>query len=280
MSGITESSNFPTTSGAYAMALSGNSDAFMVQLSALGDSLLYSTFLGSPSITSTFLECANALILDDAGKVILTGQVGPGFPTTPGAYDTTFGGVLPYEDAFLSRISPDGNGQADLLYSTYLGGWSYDLGWGLALVADSTVIVAGITRSDDFPTTPEAYDTTYGGQAEGDGFICRFGAYVGIREDASSKPQTSITLSPVFPNPSQGKFSFTISLHKATKVHVNLLDITGRLIEALVDEHLSAGVHSFTWQSKSSEKKLASGVYFVKSQVGDYNATEKLLLIQ
>jgi hypothetical protein len=280
ISGITQSNNFPFTPGADDTALSGNSDAFMVQMNVTGDSLLYSTFLGSPSITTTFFECANALILDDAGKVILTGQVGPGFPTTPGAFDTTFGGVLPYEDAFLSRISPDGNGEADLRYSTYLGGWSYDLGWGLALVADSTVIVAGITRSNDFPTTPGAYDTTYGGQAEGDGFICRFGAHVGIQEETASKPQTSIILSPIFPNPSQDKFSFTISLQKATKVQVHVLDITGRLIATLINEHLSAGIRSFTWNSKSSEKELASGVYFVKFQAGDYNATEKLLLIR
>ena len=280
MSGITESSNFPITPGAYDTALSGNSDAFMVQMNVTGDSLLYSTFLGSPSITTTFFECANALILDDAGKVILTGQVGPGFPTTPGAFDTTFGGVLPYEDAFLSRISPGGNGQADLLYSTYLGGWSYDLGMGLAFVADSTVIVAGITRSNDFPITQGAYDTTYGGQAEGDGFICRFGAYVGIQEETSSKPQSSIMFSPVFPNPSQDKFSFTISLQEATNVQVSVFDITGRLIEIIINEHLSAGIHSFTWNPKSSEKKLASGVYFLKLQACDFSTTNKLLLIR
>jgi hypothetical protein len=76
--------------------------------------------------------------------------------------------------AFVTRLSPDGNGTDDLVYSTFFGGSDED--WSLALdivgpdgIGD--VIVAGPTISDDLATSG-AYDTTYEGGPI-DSFIVR-----------------------------------------------------------------------------------------------------------
>lgn len=60
-----------------------------------------------------------------------------------------------------------------LVYSTYLGGDHSDYGKGIALDGEGSAYVTGYTLSADFPTTPGAYDITYGGNAKSDAFVAR-----------------------------------------------------------------------------------------------------------
>jgi hypothetical protein len=50
-----------------------------------------------------------------------------------------------------------------LVYSTYLGGSGFDAGVGIAVDASGNAYVTGQTGSTNFPTTPGAFQTTYGG---------------------------------------------------------------------------------------------------------------------
>ena len=61
-----------------------------------------------------------------------------------------------------------------LVWSTFLGGTSEELAWSVALDADRNPVVAGLTISSHFPTTPGAYDTTYAGL--GDVFVAKLDA--------------------------------------------------------------------------------------------------------
>jgi len=98
LTGYTGSSEFPTTAGAYDISRNGGSDVFVTQLKADGGSLLYSTFLGQLDH-----EGASSLALDGEGNVVITGDTySPYFPTTFGAYDTSFNG---YNDPFIARLS-------------------------------------------------------------------------------------------------------------------------------------------------------------------------------
>jgi large repetitive protein len=54
-----------------------------------------------------------------AGDAYVTGGTGPDFPTTPGAFQTTYAGGN--GDAFVTELNPSGSA---LIYSTYLGGAS------------------------------------------------------------------------------------------------------------------------------------------------------------
>ena len=63
-------------------------------------------------------------------------------------------------DAFVTKLNPTGTA---LVYSTYLGGTDSDIGYGIAVDTDGNAYVTGETDSIDFPTTPGAYQTTYGG---------------------------------------------------------------------------------------------------------------------
>lgn len=268
--GWTQSNDLPTTLSAYDTTYNGGpGDGFLAILDNALSNLLYSTYLGGPSTEHS--DIANCIAPEASGTLIIIGACGDGFPVTPGAYDTTHNG---YQDIFLCRLSPEGNRLADLMYSSYIGGALYDHSSHGSLVADSTVVIAGYTSSGDFPTTPGAYDPIY---ADRDAFICRFGVYVGIQEKPAQKPLGSIMLSPVFPNPSYGRFNYTINLTQASKVNVCIVDVTGRLIETLINEQLPAGTYHFSWRPS---KELANGAYFLKLEAGNYSATEKLVLIR
>src|ERR1041384_3155961 len=57
-----------------------------------------------------------------------------------------------------------------LVYSTYLGGSGFDQGYAIAVDALGNAYVTGQTAAIDFPTTPGAFQTNYGG---GDAFVAK-----------------------------------------------------------------------------------------------------------
>ena len=127
-----------------------------VQIAGVSD-LLYSTFLGG----SGNMDAARDIAVDESGSAYVAGQAYPGFPTTPGAFDTGIDGVE--SDAFVAKLTPDGSG---LVYATFLGGSDFDTAWGLTLDESGNAYLAGSTKSTDFPTTPGAIDTTVAGPGE------------------------------------------------------------------------------------------------------------------
>jgi len=80
------------------------------------------------------------------------------FPTTAGAFDTSFNGGI--YDAFVTKLNPSGSA---LVYSTFLGGSSSEMAFNIALDASGEAYVTGYTYSSDFPTTAGAFDTIYKG---------------------------------------------------------------------------------------------------------------------
>jgi hypothetical protein len=168
VAGLTTSSSFPVTPGAYDTTHNGGDGAFVTKFDPLGATLAYSTHVGRITCRN-FFRCLD-LAVDGSGSAYIAGTTpSPGFPTTPGAYDTSYSGGS--TDGFVTRLDPAG---AALVYSTFLGGSSEDVATAIALDASSAVHVAGWTLSLDFPTTAEAIDPTYnGGVMLGDGFTAK-----------------------------------------------------------------------------------------------------------
>ena len=67
------------------------------------------------------------------------------------AFDDTYGGGVYYGDAFVAKLDPALTGSASLVYSTFLGGTSDDIGYGIAVDQTGNAYVAGQTSSTDFP---------------------------------------------------------------------------------------------------------------------------------
>lgn len=153
--GNTNSNNFPTYLGL--QSYGGLTDSYILKLNSINagsPSPIYSTYLGGSNDEYT----GNSLDVDVSGKVFFTGYTfSTNFPTTLGAYQTSKTGNA---DIFITKINSTGSG---LLYSSYLGGSSYESVPSGVAVGDYYAYVAGSTSSSDFPITTGAYDETYNG---------------------------------------------------------------------------------------------------------------------
>lgn len=150
VTGETGSDDFPITAGAYDETYEDD-DIFVSVLDPTLSTLSYSTFLGGGDS-----DWGRAIALDGMGNVYVTGSTeSEGFPTTPGAYDTSHSGS---DDVFVSVLNPT---LSALRHSTLLGETDRDYGYDIALDGSGNVYVTGQTQSDGFPTTKEAYDTSY-----------------------------------------------------------------------------------------------------------------------
>ena len=168
VAGITYSSNFPTTPGAFDMTPNGLWDAFVVKLNATGSALVYATFLGGGSY-----DYGYGIAVDGSGADYVTGLTySSDFPTTPGAYNTSYNGG-DWGDAFVVKLNATGY---TLAYATFLGGSSEDHGSGITVDGSGAAYVTGLTWSSDFPTTPGAYDTSYNGGSYADAFVVKLNA--------------------------------------------------------------------------------------------------------
>ena len=120
----------------------------MTKLNPSGSALVYSTFLGGSGGSG-----GHGIAVDSAGNAYVTGSAGLNFPTTPGAFQTTYGGDY---NAFVTKFNPTGSA---LVYSTYLGGSGGSGGTGIAVDSSGNAYVTG-SAGADFPTTPGAFQTT------------------------------------------------------------------------------------------------------------------------
>jgi CSLREA domain-containing protein len=176
VTGMTISSNFPTTPGAFdtSCGTDGNcnsfskDDAFVAKLDPSGV-LAYSSYLGGSGHEEGF-----DIAVDADGIAYVTGETNSSdFPTTSNGFDrdcsgngdgVCAGGDF---DAFVTKVDSDGAG---LLYSTYLGGSDFEDGHAIALDANRNVYVTGETDSVDFPTE-NPVQSTYAGN--GDAYVVK-----------------------------------------------------------------------------------------------------------
>jgi Bacterial Ig-like domain (group 3)/Beta-propeller repeat len=163
VTGSTYSTDFPTKNPLQA-ALAGSWDAFVTKINPSGSSVVYSTYLGGGGGDDVG-GSGYGIAVDSAGGAYVTGYtISSTFPTTPGAFQTTYAGNW---DAVVSKLDPTGS---TLVYSTYLGGSDSDVAWSIALDSQGDAYVSGSTSSKDFPTVNPFQKHRKGG---GDAFVSK-----------------------------------------------------------------------------------------------------------
>jgi len=176
VAGLTRSTDFPTTAGAFDETFNGGTvDTFVTKVSPGGGSLAYSAFIGGSGS-----DYGGLLSLDPSGSVYITGYTdSTDFPLSPDAFDATLGA----NDTFVTRLDPTAS---SIIYSTFLGGSLYEQGNSIVVDLSGNIYVAGYTNSSDFPTTAGAYDGSLGGTY--DGFVTKI---------ASTSPDLAIAPSDI-----------------------------------------------------------------------------------
>lgn len=190
--GTTSSFNYPTTANAsdntfnggalanYAqngVAYTNGSDIVVTVLSAAGNSLVGSTYIGGAANDGLndgqFLHYnygdvfRGEVIVNAANEIFVASCTHSlNFPVTGGAYQTAMAGN---SDACVFKLSPDCQ---QLLWATYLGGSLNDAAYSIKLDSLSRIYVTGGTTSTNFPTTNGVINPTYMG-GNSDGFLAR-----------------------------------------------------------------------------------------------------------
>ena len=154
ITGTTESTDYPVTTGAYQTTYS---TAFVTKLNPSGTALAYSTFLGSGA-------AGVAIAVDKSGNAYVAGTTtSKTFPVTAGVIQKTNNASSGAPTGFLAKLNPGGTA---LVYSTYLGGNISDNPYSLALDSAGDVYVAGATESTTFPVTAGVFQTKNNSAAE------------------------------------------------------------------------------------------------------------------
>lgn len=143
ITGSTNSSNFPVTSGVPQNHINGITNAFVTEVNSAGNALLYSTYLGG---SGNF--AGGAIAVDHSGNAYVTG-------TASASGGTPFPLVNPFSSSpsagFLTEVDAGGSGFA---YSTYLPA---GIGYGVAVDSSGDAYVAGSTGSMLAPSPSQGY---------------------------------------------------------------------------------------------------------------------------
>jgi len=179
--GVSYSTDFPFTTGAYSTVNHGSSDLVVVKLNSTATTLIGSTFIGGSgqdginfsggegdpgNLKRNYGDQNRGEVNIDANNNIYVASctMSSDFPVTAGAAQSTFGGT---QDGCAFKLNST---CTQLLWSTYLGGSNDDACYTLDLGPRGSVYVGGGTMSTNFPTTSGALNTTYQG-GNFDGFV-------------------------------------------------------------------------------------------------------------
>jgi gliding motility-associated-like protein len=176
--GHSYSSDFPITTGAYDISQNGGSDIIVTKFNATGTALLGSTFIGGSgddgvnysddegtlgSLKYNYADNGRGdIILDNNNNIYIASCTeSTDFPSTAGCLQNANKGM---QDGCVFKLNTT---LTSLTWSTYLGGSANDAAYNLAVDNNNSVYVTGGTESLDFPVSPGALNSSYGGNIDG-----------------------------------------------------------------------------------------------------------------
>ncbi|MFX0152464.1 MAG: SBBP repeat-containing protein [Candidatus Hodarchaeota archaeon] len=139
--GATSSLDFPLDNALVENRSSYARDVFVYKLSSDGQTVIFSTYLGSASDYYSI-----GVATDSNDNIIITGSTVASDFLVKNAYQENKSGAT---DAFITKITPDGQ---NVIFSTYFGGTSDDQIKRVTIDKNDNIIIIGVTSSDEqFP---------------------------------------------------------------------------------------------------------------------------------
>jgi hypothetical protein len=157
VAGRTHQPDFPVTQGSLDQTHNGGGDVFLSKLDADLKNLLVSTYIGGNQN-----EAPTDMLFDNQGNIYLLGWTfSHDFPMAATGYKTSHS--QEEDDGFVLKLNADAS---KILGGTFIGGTYDGSGYGddvpsaMALSPDNSILrVVGRTESENFPTTPNCFDS-------------------------------------------------------------------------------------------------------------------------
>ena len=103
------------------------------------------------------------------------------------------------------------------------------------------------------------------------------GVPTGVEGDPAAVLSPSVfALHNAWPNPAKGQVNFKYQLPRAAQVDIKVYNVLGQMIKAFDRGLQEPGYYSLKW----SDANVSEGVYFIRLQAGDYQATRKFVVVQ
>jgi uncharacterized delta-60 repeat protein len=252
------------------------------------------------------MDYASAAILLESGKILQFGytfiEVGGTFRSGlaavrlngDGTIDSTFGdngkkflsGFLTGQDAYVYSALQEPNGKI-LLGGSFTGNVGLDM---FVMRIDSNGVLDNSFGNNGIITADfSASEFGYGLARQPDGKILQVGnnstRVITIRYNPQllSTPRTPekpvrFSLLQNYPNPFNPTTVIGYELGAASEVKLELFDVLGRKVAALVNARQNAGVHSVN--VNAAQYGLTTGTYFYRLQAGGYSETKKMMLVK
>ncbi len=220
----------------------GGNDVYLIKTDSIGDTLWTETYGGADD------DYGNSVQQTADGGYIVAGKTGS---------DTG----SPSYDIYLIKTNSSG----DTIGTKTYGGADYDCGNSVQQTADGGYIIAGETKS-------------YGAGGS-DVYLIKVNSELsGIEEEINTD---LFSLSPADPNPFTIKTTFSYKLKKAVNVNISVYNMLGQKIKNLHSGKKSSGAHEVTWNGTgNSEEKLSSGIYFLRIEAGNKEASRKVMFMR
>jgi len=107
----------------------------------------------------------------------------------------------------------------------------------------------------------------------------RAGRFRLVRGRAGSTAPSMFLVGHGRPNPFRTSTSFEITLPENGRVRVEVYDVGGRRVAALLDDHRDAGRHHLAWHGRTDAgTPAAGGVYFLRISAGSWHGTRRMIL--
>ena len=84
------------------------------------------------------------------------------------------------------------------------------------------------------------------------------------------------SISDAYPNPFNPTTALDIALDTDANVSVKVFNIMGQLVDVITEGNLSAGTHAVAWDAS----QVASGVYFINTEIGSDLNVQKVMLVK
>ncbi|MEO0126923.1 MAG: SBBP repeat-containing protein [candidate division WOR-3 bacterium] len=257
VTGGTESDNFPIYNPY--QNIHYGVDAFVSKFSVNGTNLVFSTFLGGTSY-----EYGQDIAVDSYQCVYVTGYTGSGNFPLRNAFQNFYGGG--YYDGFITKFVFAGN---QLSYSSYLGGNSDDVPYGLAIDQSGCAYVTGNTLSSNFPVM-NPFQGIINGPA--DAFLTKLSMdNTGYMEMPAVKMPVLFNIQPSIV---YDIINMEIKIPQSDKLVISVLDVNGGKITEICPQNINPDRMTISW----SAKDLPAGIYFIKIDIGrDYSGVRKFV---
>ena len=105
--------------------------------------------------------------------------------------------------------------------------------------------------------------------------------YVSLEQGSDSLNPDNYDLIQNYPNPFNPSTTISFSLPTEDNVTINIYDISGKLINTLLDDKMSSGYHNVSWNGKDfNGLDVSSGVYVYTLYTNQVTLSDKMMLMK